>query len=244
MKWLIVILLAIMFLTFCTTTKHSRQLVHPTVVQGLLCKNAEFYETGELKSCELAKDDTLSGNLFPAGTRVILTREGWMEGCTFPHDTQIQGYLCSTKAKFYENGLLRSCELANDDTLSGNPLPAGTSINFAPEGWMRACGLPHHAQIQGHLCYGGFDHGNVFYPNGKLKRIQLAQMEYIQGIPCMEFKWTRWVWDFLFGKGDPRVRFWPNGKLQQCRLAKDFTIEGRSFNKGDDVRFDREGRLI
>ena len=94
--------------------------------------------------------------------------------------------------------------------------------------------------IQGHLCLGtghGFMTG--FHPNGKLKLAWLAEDEIIQGIPCAKYRFM----SGLFGGGE-RTLFDENGRLRYCRLSRAITLEGQTLKKGDEVRFDSEGKLV
>ena len=182
MKQIMCLTLTMTFFASCRSNSYREQPDRPTEIQGISCWGAEFYETGELEFCLLARDDSLSGQLLQAGTGVAFTREGHMDWCFLRHDTQIQGHLCRGHR--------------ND--------------------WMTG-----------------------FHPNGKLRLAWLAQMECIQGVPCMAASF----WRDLFRGGPAGTYFHDNGKLKICRLAKGVTIEGHSFKKCDYVRFDREGRL-
>ncbi len=153
---------------------------------------------------------------------------------------EIQGLSCAGSVEYYQNGEVTSCTLGREDTLSGQPLPAGTVVHLTPEGYLDWCFLQQNTEIQGHLCRGqghGFMTG--FYPNGQLKTAWLAQDEIIQGIPCAKFRFM----SFLFGGGDKTV-FDENGRLRFCTLSENFTIEGHKLRKGDEVRFDKEGQLV
>lgn len=152
----------------------------------------------------------------------------------------IQGVPCTGYIDFYKNGKLESCTLARDDTISGQPLPAGTVVHFKPDSVFDWCFLQQTTEIQGHLCRGqshGFMTG--FHPNGQLKTAWLAEDEVIQEIPCAKFRFL----SVIFGGGDGTY-FHENGKLKFCTLSEDFTIDGRELERGDHLRFDEEGKLI
>lgn len=153
---------------------------------------------------------------------------------------EIQGVACVGSVEYYQNGKLTSCTLAREDTLSGQPLPAGTVVHFTPEGCFDWCFLQQNTVIQGHLCRGS-GHGFMtgFHPNGQLDMAWLAQDEIIQGIPCAKYRFM----SRLFGGGE-RTLFDENGKLRYCTLSDNLTIEGQKFKKGDKVNFDKDGKLV
>ena len=153
---------------------------------------------------------------------------------------EIQGISCTGSVEYYKDGKVKSCTLGRDDTLSGQPLPAGTVANLRPDGSLHWCFLQENTVIQGHLCSGS-GHGfmTCFHPNGTLETAWLAQDEVIQGIPCAKYRFM----SSLFGGGE-RTLFHENGRLRYCALSDTITIEGQHLKKGDDVRFDKEGKLV
>ncbi|MFH1699436.1 MAG: hypothetical protein ABIE07_02520 [Candidatus Zixiibacteriota bacterium] len=174
----------------------------------------------------------------PVTSRVVAAPEGEV--------VEIQGISCVGSVEYYQDGKLTSCTLGLEDTLSGQPLPAGTVIHLTPEGYFDWCFLQQNTEIQGHLCRGeshGFMTG--FHPNGQLKTAWLAQDEVIQGIPCAKFKFLSAVMGWIEGSGkDGSTRFHENGLLRYCALSENFTIEEQRFRRGDVVRFDRDGKLV
>jgi hypothetical protein len=152
----------------------------------------------------------------------------------------IQGISCTGSVEYYQGGKLKSCTLGRDDTVSGQPLAAGTIVNLTPEGDLDWCFLQEDTMIQGHLCRGS-SHGFMtgFHPNGKLKTAWLARDEVIQGIPCAKFSFM----SGLFGGGE-RTLFDEKGRLRYCRLSRATTIDGQTFKKGDEVRFDKDGKVV
>jgi hypothetical protein len=153
---------------------------------------------------------------------------------------EIQGISCAGSVEYFQSGKLRSCTLAREDTLSGQPLPAGTAVHLTPEGYLDWCFLQQNTLIQGHMCSGsGPNFMTCFHPNGQLKTAWLAKDEIIQEIPCAKFRFL----SVLFGGGDNTV-FDENGRLRYCTLADNITFEGQKLKKGDDVRFDKDGKLV
>jgi hypothetical protein len=153
---------------------------------------------------------------------------------------EIQGISCTGSVEYFQNGTLKSCTLGREDTLSGQPLPPGTVVNLTPEGHLDWCFLQENTMIQGHLCCGS-GHGFMtgFHPNGQLKTAWLAQDEVIQGIPCARYRFL----SVLFGGGE-RTLFDESGRLRYCTLSKDITIENQNLKKGDEVRFDKDGKVV
>ena len=159
---------------------------------------------------------------------------------------EIQGISCAGSVEYYQDGKLTSCTLGREDTLSGQPFPAGTVVHLTPEGYLDWCFLQQNTMIQGHLCRGE-SHGFMtdFHPNGQLKTAWLARDEIIQGIPCAKFKFLSAVMGWLEDSGkDGSTKFHENGLLRYCALSENFTIEGQRFRRGDVVRFDRDGKVI
>lgn len=148
---------------------------------------------------------------------------------------EIQGLSCKVPVKYHPNGELRSCFLARDDTLSGQPFPEGTLLFFSESGDLKWCYLSKDTEIQGYLCKGKEDGFRTrFYSVDKLKRIWLARDEIIDNVPCAKYAY--------FSRND--VTFHENGRLQSCKLSEDFTVEKQTFKKGDDIEFDDQGNLI
>jgi hypothetical protein len=152
----------------------------------------------------------------------------------------IQGVSCTGSVEYYQNGKMKSCTLGREDTLSGQPLPAGTVVTLTPGGFLDWCFLQQNTVIQGHLCLGsGHGYMTGFHPNGQLKTAWLAQDEIIQGIPCAKYRFM----SSLFGGGE-RTLFDESGRLRYCTLSDTITLEGQTLKKGEEVRFDNEGKLV
>ncbi len=142
--------------------------------------------------------------------------------------------------EYYQDGTLEFCTLARIDTLSGQPLPAGTGVHFREDGVFDWCFLPENTEIQGYLCLGEGNGGFMtgFHPNGKLRLSWLVNDEIINGIPCQKFSFLA-----SFKEGNGGTHFHNNGNLKSCCLSEDFTIEGIEFEEGDFIKFDIEGKL-
>jgi hypothetical protein len=148
---------------------------------------------------------------------------------------EVQELSCVAPVKFHYNGKLRSCILALDDTLSGQPFPEGTRLAFTENGDLWRCYLSKDSEIHGYLCKGEKDGFRIlFYSVDRLKRIWLARDEVIDGVPCAKYTYL--------SRND--VSFHENGKLESCKLSEDFSIGEHNFKKGDNVKFDDKGNVV
>lgn len=161
-------------------------------------------------------------------------------GQTLTEPVDIQGVSCQGHVEYYSNGRLKTCTLAREDTLSGQPLAEGTVVTFTADGVLDWCFLQKDTEIQGHLCKGqGHGWMTCFYPNGKLKLAWLGRDQVIQGIPCAEYSF----WADAFG-GGAGTYFHENGNLKRCRLANDVTVDGHLLKRGDQAAFDENGKFL
>jgi hypothetical protein len=148
---------------------------------------------------------------------------------------EVQGLSCQVPAQYHPNGQLKTCILARDDTLSGQPFPEGTRLAFTEKGDLWRCYLSKDSEIHGYLCKGERDgFRTLFYSVDKLKRIWLARDEVIDGVPCAKYEYL--------SRND--VTFHENGRLESCKLSDDFTIGDHKFKKGDDIKFDDQGNVV
>jgi hypothetical protein len=152
---------------------------------------------------------------------------------------EVQGIHCSGAIEYYKDGTMEFCHLAQEETLSGQLLPAGTGVHFTPEGVFDWCYLLRDTRIQGLLCLGsGHDFRTGFHPNGKLRMAWLAEDQVIDTVPCAKFSYLTAI--FHGGGG---TYFHENGRLQWANLAEAFVIQGRSFRRNAIVQFDPDGNL-
>jgi len=157
---------------------------------------------------------------------------------------EVDGVPCTGGVEYYENGNLMHCSLARDDTLSGQPLAAGTGVHFTEEGVFEWCFFRENTLVQGYLVRGqGHGFMTRFHPNGKVRTTYLAEDQVIQGIPCAKFRFLSAVFNGFHNKHG-NTSFHENGQLSYCELSENFTIEGQRFRRADAVRFDRTGKLI
>ena len=128
---------------------------------------------------------------------------------------EVQGLSCQVPIQYHPDGKLKSCILARDDTLSGQPFPEGTRLAFTETGDLWRCYLSKDSEIHGYLCKGDKDgFRTLFYSVDKLKRIWLARDEIIDNVPCARYDY--------FSRND--VTFHENGRLKSCKLSDDFIV--------------------
>ena len=95
--------------------------------QEVSCSNEiEYYQNDYIEFCILAREDTLSGEIFPSGTGIHFSENGIFDWCFLQQDTNIQGHLCrgsghNFMTSFYPNGQLKTGWLANDEIIQGIP---------------------------------------------------------------------------------------------------------------------------
>lgn len=142
-------------------------------VQGVSCSGKiEYYKNGNLEHCSLAREDTLSGQPFAAGTGVHFTEEGIFEWCFLRQTTEIQGYMCRGEGhgfmtRFYPNGQIRTAWLAEDQIIQGVP-SAKFRFLSAVIAW-----------AQGGV--GNKNGSTGFHENGKLRHCELSENFTIEG---------------------------------------------------------------
>jgi antitoxin component YwqK of YwqJK toxin-antitoxin module len=133
----------------------------------------EYYSNGKLKTCTLARGDTLSGQPLAEGTVVTFTTDGVLDWCFLQKDAEIQGHLCKGQGHgwmtcFYPSGKLKLAWLGRDEIIQGIPC---AEYSF----WADAFG-------------GGA--GTYFHENGNLKRCKLARDLAIGGRALKKGTWA------------------------------------------------------
>ncbi|SVC11286.1 uncharacterized protein METZ01_LOCUS264140, partial [marine metagenome] len=62
-------------------------------------------------------------------------------------------------------------------------------------------------------------------------------------IPCLDNRFLSAVFAGIHGKPG-QTSFHENGQLRYCELSESMIIQGKSYMKGDAVRFNPDGRLV
>jgi hypothetical protein len=177
----------------------------------------KYHKNGKIKSCYLAQNYEVEGNLLPAGSKLF----------------------------FWDNGNPSECWISKEANFYGQLLPAKTSVFFNRWGHKFCFWLPKEMRIQGHLIASTNDGiGNSLHLNGKLKAIWLAGDEDINGIPCSSSENIFKYGFHVMSLGTKRmVWFYDTGQLQQAMISHEITIQGYQFKKGDIIYFDKNGKI-
>ena len=142
-----------------------RPLPDTVTVDGIPCAAtepayAEFFPSGRLHSCPIARAMTMGGHELPAATWLQFEEDGTLISAWLPHDTMLAGHLCKGtgykgwSVRFYPGGGLSLCFLADVTVVDGVPCQRGTFWN----------------EIRG-----GSRTGVGFHENGRLSRCQAAR---------------------------------------------------------------------
>lgn len=155
----------------------------------------------------------------------------------------IDGVSCAptrrTYAEFHLSGRLESCPLANDTTIGGHRLFAGTWVILDASGLLRAAWLVRDTELAGHLCKGtGYKGYSVrFREDESLELCFLPRDIEIDGVPCLRGSFLTEV----RGGGRTAATFHPDGSLAGCQLSRDFIRDGVRLHKWDRITLDRWG---
>jgi hypothetical protein len=151
---------------------------------------------------------------------------------------EVNGIPCRGPFTLDESGALYGFILAEDHTLNGSRLPAGSRFEASlyrdgnRSGYMIF--LPHPAEIQGYQVRhkGGWEDYKVsFYNDGSLMSFKTEGDMEINGIPC---------------KGGPKgsdIILYPDGRLLSCYLSRDFMSGDTEYRVGTRILVDLEGRI-
>jgi hypothetical protein len=148
------------------TVSSGRTVTEPVEIQDVSCiGRLQFYQNGKLKSCTLARLDTLSGQPLDEGTVVAFTSDGLLDWCFLQHDTEIQGHLCKGEGHefmtcFHPNGKLRLVWLGRAEDIQGVPCAeysfwaevfgGGGGTYFWENGNLRRCRVSRDFTVEGH----------------------------------------------------------------------------------------------
>ena len=181
-------------------------------------------------------------------TENIKFKKSWkrwdMENCPRLYDyvlkkpQKVNGIPCRGPFTLDEYGELYGFILAEDHTLKGSQIPAGSRFEGSlyrdgkRSGYMIY--LPHPIEVQGYQVRhkaGMEDYKVSFYQNGKLKSFKTDDDIEINDIPC---------------KGGPKnsdIILYPDGRLLSCYLSRDLTSGGNENQEGTRIFLDMDGRI-
>jgi hypothetical protein len=141
-----------------------------------------------------------------------------------PHAITIQGYPCARGyAWFYPDGSLNQCTIASPAPFGDFEAPRGSVIQLWPNGTVHYLTFPHQTTVAGFRILGGM---TAFYPDGKLRSINLVANQNIQGVPCRGSQWSALV---LSTDSGNHVEFYQDGKLRSCKLTQDYGGQRSGF---------------
>ncbi len=131
--------------------------------------NPVYYENGNVEFGELAKNTTINGRTYAAGTSLFFYENGNVESGTLAKNTTIDGITyVKGSIQFYENGQILSRILSENTTIDGITYAADTVLFFYNNGNVNIVILAEDTTIDGVIYEGGsriyFDYdedGNV-----------------------------------------------------------------------------------
>jgi len=131
------------------------RLARPEAIDGFPCAAdwVHFHESGRLRAFYLGETATIQGHGIPEGTWVRLNPDLTLLSCSFPRDTEIEGYVCR----------------------GGFGGSEGVTTGFHPGGRLSAFFPPEDIVIQGIPCR-ATPFGPIYlYENGNLRKFTLAR---------------------------------------------------------------------
>ena len=151
-------------------------------------------------------------------------------------DSLIQDYPCKKGfVFFYDNGDLNTFQFSKPFEFSDFVIPAKTWGMLDKEGCIYICFFSEDTEVQGYPCRGSImgreGIQTSFHKNGKLNSFFSRTDIEIDGIFCK-------------GSVFHLIGLHNNEKLRNCTLAKTMIINGREYQKGTKVKFDKEGKLL
>lgn len=140
----------------------------PIEVQGLSCEaSVKYHPNGQLRSCTLARDDSVSGQAFPEGTLLFFNESGVLTWCYLSRDTEIQGHLCKGekdgfRTRFYSVDKLKRIWLVRDEIIDNVPCAkysyfSGNDVTFHENGRLQSCKLSRDFAVGDQLFKKGDD---------------------------------------------------------------------------------------
>lgn len=151
---------------------------------------------------------------------------------------KINGIPCRGRFTLDESAELYGFILAEDHTLKGSRLPAGSRFeaNLYQDG--KRSGymiyLPQPIGIQGYQVLhkaGWEDYKITFYNDGSLMAFKTDTDVEINGIPCKG------------GPKDSDMILYPDGTLLSCFLSREITLDGNEYPEGSRILVNRKGGI-
>jgi len=150
-------------------------------IDGIPCSAGwvHFDKSGVLRSCLLDRPANIQGNVIPKGTWIRLNPDSSLAWCSFPADTEIQGYVCrggmggaeGVATRFYPDGRLDAFFPRIDTMVGGVLCEASVSgaIYLYRSGSLKECTVAGETVLDGRTLY-------------KEQRVSLDLNEHIQAV--------------------------------------------------------------
>lgn len=137
-------------------------LAEDTVIDGWPCMKAfiVFHSDWRLDELQLSRDYERNGIMMPARTWVFPNREGNPGVCMFPHDVEIQGYLC--RGSRAEKG--------------------GFMTRFYNSGRLKLFWSREPVEVDGVTCKDTLLKGILLHENGRLQECTLEEAATVRGV--------------------------------------------------------------
>jgi hypothetical protein len=135
-------------------------LAEDTVIEGWPCRQGfvNFHADWRLDECHLSREYERNDIVMPEGTRVFPDRRGSPGVCLFPHDVEIQGYLCRGNRR------------------------GGFMTAFYPYGQLHWFYSREPVVVDGVTCKDSLFEAIYLHPNGRLKQCKLDKVVIIDGM--------------------------------------------------------------
>jgi hypothetical protein len=137
------------------------ELKQDTVIGGRPCKRGwvHILPSGVPVGFTASRDIDTGRCVIPADTWVFQDKDGVVEVCAFPRDTEVQGFLChgsggpkGVQAAFYPDGALKEFFLVRDTRIQDIPCRAGIfseSVQLHENGRIKKCVLSEDIERDG-----------------------------------------------------------------------------------------------
>jgi hypothetical protein len=152
-----------------------------------------------------------------------------LKTCKLSESTSLGGHKCISWLHFFENGLIKQFQTAEDIILPSYTIPSGSVIFYNdqnPEKIKHIC-FSKDIVIDSVKCKSGGNISTEFYDNGRLNACFLVENQNIQGFPCLSSVF------------EP-VYFYPNGKIKELTLSADFKNSETTYKKGESIIIDEQ----
>jgi antitoxin component YwqK of YwqJK toxin-antitoxin module len=187
--------------------------------------HVEYYPSGKVAYINSDENREINGIVFEKCHPIIFFESGAIYEGRLAEDIKIDGitFMQDTDIMFYDTGKINIGTLGQDHGIQGMKFIKGTRICFDESGTLYDVLLSKEQNIRGIYCANDYVD---FYKSGKIKRAKLAKDHEIQGI---NFSEGSWIW------------LTESEKPELAELGRAQTIQGKAYNKGDNISFNEKG---